>query len=55
MRELPMLLATRDAADARAAGGPVIVLPGDGDAPVSLPVSAAADAAAEPRPRVRRA
>jgi len=62
-RGLPALLVTRDAADARAAGGPVIVLSGDAVPPPSTSPSTPAPAPAVPasavveeaRPRVRRA
>ena len=58
-RGLPTLLVTRDAADARAAGGPVIMLSGDAvtlpPAPPPAPAVPAPDMVEEARPRVRRA
>lgn len=61
-RGLPTLLVTRDAADARAAGGPVIMLSGDAVPSTSTsatstpaPAVPARDAVEEARPRVRRA
>lgn len=63
LRGLPTLLVTRDVADARAAGGAVIMLSGDAAAsavppavlPAGTPAASAPDMAAEARPRVRRA
>ena len=53
LRRLPTLLVTRDAGDARAAGGAVIVLSGGAVSPALAPAVAAPDVAAEARPRVR--
>ncbi len=53
LRGLPTLLVTRDAADARAAGGAVIMLSGDAVSAAPAPAVAAPEAAVEARPRVR--
>ena len=55
LRGLPVLLATRDVADARVAGGPVVVLAGGTVPAAAPPMAPASERVEDAQPRVRRA